>query len=161
MADDPSAPPAPAAAPDELHEAVTRLDRAVASKDEQAAAAAKVAIASTWNTRLAAAGRDVVEAVNNPSLAITNQMGEALLRSGNAVSTAHYLGKNPSEAARISRLSPSQQLVEVARLAERVGRSVQRPAAPARREETMESYLARRTKEIGEARRNAHLRGKL
>ncbi len=159
MADDLSPAPAPAApaAADELPTAFSRLDRAVASNDQQAVDAAKRDIAGAWNKQLAAAGRDVAEAVNNPTLPVSPSMAEGLLRSGNAISTTHYLAKNPTEAARIARLSPSQQAVEIGRLAERV--RVQRPAAPARpREETMESYLVRRNKEMAEQRRNAHKR---
>jgi hypothetical protein len=78
-------------------------------------------------------------------------MGAALLGSGSAVPVARYLGENPTEAARIAKLAPSLQSVEIGKLAATIGRF-----AGAKRDEDAEdndTYLRRRSAEIAEARR--------
>lgn len=144
---------------DDLCATFDRLDRAVASKDQQAADAAKREIGAQWNAELAKAGPDAEKLISDPNLPISPHMAEGMLRTGSPVPVATWLGKNPTEAARIARLSPGQQIIEVARLSERVRSApASRPAAPAAREESMESYLTRRNRENAEARHNAHKR---
>ena len=52
----------------------------------------------------------------NPNLPITNEMAEAIQTSDVGPDVAYYLGSNPKEAARISRLSPIQQAREIGKI---------------------------------------------
>lgn len=60
------------------------------------------------------------EVVRNPSLPITQEMMEASMgdKMGEIL---YHLGKNPSEAARIARMSPLQQAREIGRIESRIG----------------------------------------
>lgn len=91
---------------------------------QDAAAEAERARAVAWNEKVSAAAdrfpdfREVV--TDNQSLPITPAMAELITENENGPAIAYYLGKNPQEAARIARLSPAQQGVEIGRIEGRV-----------------------------------------
>jgi hypothetical protein len=59
---------------------------------------------------------DFEQVAYNPSLPITNVMAEAIQASDVGPDVAYYLGSNPKEADRISRLSPTLQAKEIGKL---------------------------------------------
>jgi len=59
---------------------------------------------------------DFEQVVYNPKLQITEVMAETIRTSDVGPDVAYYLGSNPKEAERISRLSPLLQVKEVAKL---------------------------------------------
>lgn len=59
---------------------------------------------------------DFVAVVMRPDLPVTQAMSEAIRESEIGADIAYHLGKNPDEAARISRLSPARQAVEIGKL---------------------------------------------
>jgi len=59
---------------------------------------------------------DFTEVVQNPSLPITTHMAEAIKSSDVGPDVAYWLGTNPKEASRISRLSPLLQAKEIGRI---------------------------------------------
>lgn len=71
---------------------------------------------------------DVVS--DNPSLAITPVMAEAMLESEVFADIAYYLGDNPEEAARISRLPPVSQAREIVKLESKVNTPPKPTKAP-------------------------------
>jgi len=56
----------------------------------------------------------------NPTLTITPFMKEALVDEPRGPEVAYYLGKNPDEAKRISKLPPMIQVMEIGKLGERL-----------------------------------------
>ena len=59
---------------------------------------------------------DFEQVAYNPKLPITNVMAEAIQHSDIGPDVAYFLGSNPKEAERISRLSPYAQAKEIGRL---------------------------------------------
>jgi len=59
---------------------------------------------------------DFEQVAYNPNLRITNAMAEAIQYSDVGPDLAYYLGSNPKEADRISRLSPLVQAKEIGRI---------------------------------------------
>jgi len=59
---------------------------------------------------------DFEQVAYNPNLPITNVMAETIQASDIGPDLAYYLGANPKEADRISRLSPYLQAKEIGRL---------------------------------------------
>lgn len=52
----------------------------------------------------------------NPTVPLTSAMTETIIDADNSADIAYHLGTNPQEAARISNLSPMQQVMEIAKL---------------------------------------------
>lgn len=74
---------------------------------------------NTWNARLAEFARNKPDAhavISNPSLPITEHMSEVITASEKGPELAYHLGTHPAEAARIARLSPTQQAAALGRL---------------------------------------------
>lgn len=102
----------------------------------------------------------------NKELAITQHMAEAIRQHDNGTDIAYHLGANPQEALRIASLSPYGQLLELGVIAASLKQAPAKPpvsAAPAPikplggsaakgsvspEEESMDSYAARRAKEL-------------
>ena len=59
---------------------------------------------------------DFEQVAYNPQLRITNVMAETIQSSDVGPDVAYYLGSNPKEADRISKLSPFQQAKEIGRI---------------------------------------------
>ncbi|CAB4126792.1 hypothetical protein UFOVP254_36 [uncultured Caudovirales phage] len=59
---------------------------------------------------------DFEQVAYNPNLRITNVMAETIQASDVGPDVAYYLGSNPKEADRISRLSPYLQAKEIGRI---------------------------------------------
>ena len=59
---------------------------------------------------------DYSTVISNPSLPITSHMSEVIMASEKGPDIAYHLGNNPTEAARIARLSPTQQAAALGRL---------------------------------------------
>lgn len=107
---------------------------------------------------------DYEDVVENDDVQISTPMAHAILNDDDGPAIAYYLGKNPDEAARISKLNPIKAVAELGRIAARLAA---RPAptnkpAPIRplktgaaaatakspNEESMEEYAARRQPQI-------------
>lgn len=58
--------------------------------------------------------------VFHPGLPVTQQMADAILEEPEGPLVAVYLGKKPDEAARISKLPPMRQVMEIGRISERI-----------------------------------------
>jgi len=63
---------------------------------------------------------DFEQVAYNPKLPITNVMAQTIQASDNGPDIAYYLGTNPKEADRISRLEPFLQAKEIGRLEAKV-----------------------------------------
>lgn len=59
---------------------------------------------------------DYEQVVNNPNLHITDVMATTIKASEKGPDVAYYLGTNPKEAARIARLSPYAQAMEIGKI---------------------------------------------
>jgi hypothetical protein len=66
---------------------------------------------------------DFEQVAYNPNLPITDVMAETIQASDVGPDVAYYLGANPKEAARISRLSPFLQAKEIGKIEARLGDS--------------------------------------
>lgn len=75
---------------------------------------------------------DFIEVVQGEA-PITEVMRDAIFDTENQADIAYYLGKNPKEAARISRMSPQRQYIEIGKLDGRDFTPVKpkKPSAPA------------------------------
>lgn len=99
-----------------------------AAAEQQTAAAAK---ASTWNEKVTAASAemaDFAEVAQNPDLPVTPVMGEAILDSELGPKILYHLGQNPTEAARIAKLSPVAQVREITKLEAMLSPETAKPA---------------------------------
>lgn len=77
------------------------------------------AVVNTWQQRVSAASAknpDYEAVAFNSSLPITGTMGDAIMRSEIGPDVLYHLGANPSEAERISKLSPIDQVREIGKL---------------------------------------------
>jgi len=63
---------------------------------------------------------DYAEVAENPDIAIAHHVGVAIVNSPQSHDIAYWLGKNPSEAARISALSPLQAAMEIGAIGQRL-----------------------------------------
>lgn len=59
---------------------------------------------------------DFAQVTGNPNLSITPAMAETIMDSDYGPDVAYHLGKNPAEAARISKLNPVSQARELGRI---------------------------------------------
>ena len=93
---------------------------------------------------------------------ITHEMAAAIVKTPGGHRIAYALGKNPAEAARIAKLPPFDQAVEIGKLAARVAgtpaaskpRAASRSKTPA--EMSMDEYASKRTPELQAALRPWH-----
>jgi hypothetical protein len=100
------------------------LARQAAQAQEMAARAAQDAWAeSTADLRQRVPDFDAV--ANDPNLAITPVMADAIRESARGAEIAYYLGKNPGEATHIAALPPVSQATAIARLEGRLGAGAQ------------------------------------
>jgi hypothetical protein len=67
--------------------------------------------------------------VSDPSTPITPIMADAIVQSGSGHEVAYYLGRHKQEAARIARLPPLGQAMEIARLEGRLAAAPRRATA--------------------------------
>jgi len=80
-------------------------------------------LAATWQERRAKtleAHPDFAEVAENPDLQIPVSMVPTLLEIDNGPEVLYHLGSNPDEAARLSKLSERQQVIELGRISERL-----------------------------------------
>ena len=81
--------------------------------------AERVSAQEKWQERMAKFAEqhpDAQRVIANPTLPITKAMSEVITASENGPALAYHLGKNPVEAARIARMSPTQQAAALGRL---------------------------------------------
>lgn len=106
-------------------EAKAKTEREKADKD----AAAKVTqennqrVYDAWMAKRAAFVEkhpDYAEVAESPDIIITNEMSITLMQDDDGPAIAYYLGQNPDEAERISKLSPVRQASELGRIAARL-----------------------------------------
>lgn len=91
--------------------------------------------AKAWNAQIEKA-RDEVEdfedVVSASEAVITPSMSQAIVESDKGALIAYHLAKNPAEAERISKLSPSKQVAAIVALEEKVAKPAKTPSnAPA------------------------------
>lgn len=115
----------------------------IARKAEEAAAQrlarareeeTRATLQSQWQERLSKFAEkhpDAHVVIANPTLPITQAMTEVITSSELGPEIAYHLGKNPAEAARIARMSPTQQAAALGRLEAKLA-SAPPPAAPRR-----------------------------
>lgn len=87
--------------------------------------------AKEWNARLEKA-RDAVEdfdeVCSESEAVVTQPMAAAIQESDQGALIAYYLAKNPAEAERISKLSPSKQAAAIVGLEEKVAKPAKKPS---------------------------------
>jgi hypothetical protein len=148
-----------------------RLDARLAQDMEQAR--------TSYKTRVEKAKEkypDYSEVAESPDVQVTPHMANAIFYSEDGPDIAHFLGKNPAEAERISKLLPQLQLVELGKISQRIStpptsaKSVSAAPAPGKpikassevskspEEESMEEYASRRKKQLAEERRPGGMR---
>ena len=111
---------------------------------------------------------DYHEVAESPEVQVSIPMASAIAHSEEGPEIAYYLGKNPAEAERISKLVPQLQLVELGKIVAKITTPAPSPkpvsAAPSPgkpikagseatispEEESMEQYAARRKKELAQ-----------
>ncbi len=96
--------------------AVKKAEELIALRDQQKAQAA---IADAYHDREEEARNkydDFEQVAYNPSVRITDVMAETIRASDVGPDVAYYLGANPKEADRISRLSPFSQAKEIGKI---------------------------------------------
>jgi hypothetical protein len=96
--------------------AVKKAEELIALRDQQKAQAA---IADAYHDREEEARSkydDFEQVAYNPSVRITDVMAETIRASDVGPDVAYYLGANPKEADRISRLSPFLQAKEIGKI---------------------------------------------
>ena len=121
-------PPATQVAPDQFattEEYVEALTNSKAQQmvQQQALAKQQQELLSSYHDKEEdARGRyeDFEQVAYNPKLPITNVMAETIQASDNGPDIAYYLGTNPKEADRISRLAPFLQAKEIGKLEAKV-----------------------------------------
>ena len=151
-------------------EAKAQTERAEAEKaareasekaEQEAAAAAAVELNARWTTRVEQFKEihDDFEAVTTADdVSISPIMANGILRLENGPEVAYHLGQNKDEAARIAKLDPMTQLIELGALSRHLRTPAQRGPRPrplepidaasnvadsSDREETMEEVAAR------------------
>ena len=91
-------------------------------------------------------------------------MANAIFYAEDGPEIAYFLGQNPEEAERISKLLPQRQLLELGKISQRLVTPLTKPVSaapapgkpskpssettPSPEEETMEAYATRRKKEM-------------
>jgi hypothetical protein len=96
--------------------AVKKAEELIALREQQKAQAA---IADAYHDREEEARNkydDFEQVAYNPSVRITDVMAETIRASDVGPDVAYYLGANPKEADRISRLSPFMQAKEIGKI---------------------------------------------
>lgn len=111
---------------------------------------------------------DFQEKAESPDIMVSPVMAQGIFSSDDGPEIAYYLGNNPAEAERISKLQPQLQLVELGKISAKLETPAENPkpvsAAPSPgkpikassetkltpEEEPMETYAARRKKEMAE-----------
>jgi hypothetical protein len=114
---------------------------------------------------------DYSEKAESPDVQVSIVMASAIAHSEDGPELAYFLGNNPAEASRISKLVPQLQLVELGKISARLNAPVEKtkpvsaapsPGKPTKpssetvvspEEESMEAYASRRRKEMAERNR--------
>jgi hypothetical protein len=97
--------------------ALTKYEIAAAGKATDEKAATKT-IVETWNTRVAEAKAEIGDDyAGEADIPISKVMNTAIIRHPKGAYIADYLGRNPDEAARISKLEPVDAAVEIGAIA--------------------------------------------
>ena len=111
------------------------LEESRRKDSESSQRAAQEKAVSEWNAKIDRA-RDMVEdfddVCSESDSPVTQPMAEAIQESDQGALIAYYLAKNPGEAERISKLSPSKQAAAIVGLEDKVARTAKQPSnAPA------------------------------
>jgi hypothetical protein len=154
-------------------------DKEAADEQEKAIAEENAKIALDWQTKTAAAQEKygdydeiVMRAPADGGPTVTEMMAQAMTRTDNGPDVAYFLALNPEESVRIAELkNPLLQYGEIMKLSGRLSAPTARqqarlprpiktidsgrvePQSPNPDDEDMESYAARRSKELMATRR--------
>jgi hypothetical protein len=141
---------------------------------EDIARQAALAQVQVWQARCedyAAEVPDFDEVANNPNVPISTSMAQILLDMEDGPAVAYHLAKTPTQASRISRLTPRQQSIELGKIAGQLAqvppprRVTQAPPPPATvqgrsgaptvdiRKMSMEEYAAHRSAQLKASKR--------
>lgn len=100
-----------------------KVRAAMAERDQQQAKVAQQSAqdvrAQTWAERVSAASKSIAdfdEVLSTADVAVADHVREAILDSEAGPKLAYHLAKNPAEADRISRLSPTQAAMALGRI---------------------------------------------
>ena len=96
--------------------AVHKAEQLIAQRDETRQRQATVEAYHEREEEARAKYDDFAQVAYNPALKITNVMAETIQSSDIGPDVAYYLGTNPKEADRISRLPPLSQAKEIGRI---------------------------------------------
>lgn len=111
------------------------LEESKKSETESKTRAEQDKTAKEWNAKVDTARDDIEdfdEVCAESQAVVTQPMSAAILESDKGAHIAYYLAKNPQEAERISKLSPSKQAAAIVALEDKVARPAKRPSnAPA------------------------------
>lgn len=111
------------------------LDESKKKDEQQRTQGEHERVSKEWNARVEKA-RDALEDFDEvcaeSEAVVTEPMSKAILESDQGALIAYHLAKNPAEAERISKLSPSKQAAEIVALEAKVAKPVKQPSsAPA------------------------------
>ena len=112
---------------------------------------------------------DYTEVAESPDVQVSIAMASAIAHSEDGPEVAYFLGKNPTEAERISKLRPELQLLELGKISAKLSTpetpkpvsKAPQPGKPIKassevtkspEEESMEEYASRRRKELSDRR---------
>jgi hypothetical protein len=141
-------------------------DRAERERGEQASKAK--ALTDSWQDRKAGFmvdHPDYADVAEADDLTISIPMAAAILEAEDGPALAYYLGQNPETAERISKLSPSQAVIELGRISARLVTKTETPrkpnpirplgsrnaSAPSADDQSMEAYAASRLPQVNRA----------
>ena len=96
--------------------ALRKAEELVAQRDRQKEQAQVVEAYSEREEKARDKYDDFEDVVYNPKLRITDVMAESIQSSENGPDLAYWLGSNPKEAERISRMSPMLQAKEIGKI---------------------------------------------
>lgn len=107
------------------------LDESRKSTEQARAKGEQDKLSRQWNAQVDKA-RDEVEDFDEvcaeSEAVVTAKMSEAILESDKGAFIAYYLAKNPGEAERISKLSPSKQVAAIVGLEDKVTKPAKQPS---------------------------------
>ena len=103
--------------------AVKKAEELIATRDRQIHQAEVVEAYNEREEKARDKYDDFEDVVYNPKLRITDVMAESIQSSDNGPDLAYWLGSNPKEAERISRMSPMLQAKEIGKIEVRLADS--------------------------------------
>ncbi len=112
-----------------------RLREAIERDQESRVHESREKQAKEWNGKIESARKEIEDfddVCSDSDAPVTQAMSTAIMESDRGAHISYYLAKNPEEAERISKLTPSKQMAAIVALEEKVAKPVKTPSkAPA------------------------------